>query len=460
MRLLIECTFVYEHPEIHTGIQRVVRSVAARLNQVREAQCVPVIIRGSQLQRVTQLAPSGKPVKWLPLLERVLRRVVLLCWMLHASCDHRLALAARPTLRKWWWRCCRILSAPAAIGLKFINRLKRAYLDAGRSVSMEMQSGDVLVLLDAGWQMTDRSLVQSCRARGVKVVVVIYDLIPLTHPQFCGSAFIHAFRNWFEWIARSADGFMAISATVRDEVRQQVALYRPEPQSDGGSGAPWFDYFPLGTELDRAVASAAVNPAIAALFQNRTVYLMVSTIEPRKNHVYLLDAFELSWAAGQDVALCFIGRSGWKNEALMQRIASHAELGRKLFVFGNADDGDLEYAYRHARALVFASVVEGFGLPLVEAMQRGLPAMVSDIPVFREIGEDYAAYFDLSQPQTLADLVQRFESSGLFPARRPLQGWSWPDWSGATAQLTERILAQCNGGSAADASAVHFQYKN
>lgn len=442
MRLLIECSFVYENPETHTGIPRVVRNVVARLNQVREAECVPVIIRGSQLRRVTQLAANGRQVRWLPRLDRIFRGVASLCLMLHASLDCWPALAARPTLRKAWWWCYRILSAPVAIGKQVTRLLKRPCLDPGRSVPMQMQRGDVLVLLDAGWLMMDRSLVESCRARGVQVVAVIYDLIPLTHPQFFRRASSHLlFCDWFAWMARNADGFMAISATVRDEVRQQVASYRPAPQSATDQSVPWFDYFHLGTELDRAVVSVAVSPAIAQLFQERAVYLMVSTIEPRKNHAYLLDAFELSWAAGQDVALCFIGRSGWKNKALMQRIASHAELGRKLFMFGNADDGDLEYAYRHARALVFPSVVEGFGLPLVEAMQRGLPAMVSDIPVFREICQDYAAYFDLSNPQTLADLVQRFESSGLFPARRSLQDWTWPDWSGATAQLTARILA-------------------
>lgn len=443
MRLLIECTFVYENPEIHTGIQRVVRNVVARLNQVCEAECIPVIVRGTQLQRVTQLTPSGKPVKWLPLLERILCRILSLCWMLHASIDHSPMLAERATLRKAWWWCCRILSEPAAIGIKIVNRLKRRYLDVGRILPLEMQRDDVLVLLDSSWQMTCRSLLESCRPRGVKVVAVIYDLIPLTHPQFCGDALTRTFSNWFAWIARNADGFMAISATVRDEVRAHVMHYRPMPNSSDEQGAPWFDYFHLGTELDRAVASTEVNPVIVELFTQRTVYLMVSTIEPRKNHAYLLDAFELLWAAGQDVALCFIGRSGWKNTALMQRIANHAELGHKLFMFGNANDGDLEYAYGHARALVFPSIVEGFGLPLVEAMQRGLPAMVSDIPIFREIGADYAAYFDLSQPRTLADLVQRFESSGTFPAHRPLQGWSWPGWSDATTQLIKRILAHC-----------------
>jgi alpha-1,2-rhamnosyltransferase len=109
-------------------------------------------------------------------------------------------------------------------------------------------------------------------------------------------------------------------------------------------------------------------------------------------------------------------------------------------MFNDLSDTSLEYAYSHARSLVFASWVEGFGLPLVEAMQRGLPAMGSDIPVFREIGGAFMAYFDLAAPQSLADLVVRFESSGQFPAARPVADWSWIGWREASAQLVERTL--------------------
>jgi alpha-1,2-rhamnosyltransferase len=73
-------------------------------------------------------------------------------------------------------------------------------------------------------------------------------------------------------------------------------------------------------------------------------------------------------------------------------------------------------------------------------MQRGLPAMGSDIPVFREIGGEFMAYFDLAAPQSLADLVVRFESSGQFPAARPVADWRWIGWREASAQLVERTL--------------------
>ena len=166
---------------------------------------------------------------------------------------------------------------------------------------------------------------------------------------------------------------------------------------------------------------------------------MVSTIEPRKNHDYLLDAFERAWAAGSNARLCIAGRIGWKCDALVDRVRQHPELNRRLFMFNILTDKSLEHAYAQATALVFPSWVEGFGLPLVEAMQRGLPAMGSDIPVFREIGGEFMAYFDLADPQSLANLVARMESTGEFPAVRNVSEWRWLGWREASAQFVERI---------------------
>jgi alpha-1,2-rhamnosyltransferase len=138
--------------------------------------------------------------------------------------------------------------------------------------------------------------------------------------------------------------------------------------------------------------------------------------------------------------LCIAGRIGWKCDALLARVRNHAELNKRLFMFNDLSDTSLEHAYSHASALVFPSWVEGFGLPLVEAMQRGLPAMGSDIPIFREIGGEFMAYFDLEEPQSLADLVTEFERTGQFPAVRNVADWQWIGWREASAQLAERTL--------------------
>jgi alpha-1,2-rhamnosyltransferase len=247
---------------------------------------------------------------------------------------------------------------------------------------------------------------------------------------------VKVFNEWFDWIARTADGYVAISTTIRDQVRQEMTRRIGSTQVQ----QRWFDYFHLGSELDLTDARSAVDPGLLQMFKTPDpVFLMVSTIEPRKNHAYLLDAFERAWAAGSKARLCIVGKIGWKCEALIERIRQHPQLNQRLFMFNTLSDKSLEHAYSHATSLVFPSYVEGFGLPLVEAMQRGLPAMASDIPVFREIGGEYMAYFDLAAPQNLADLVTDMESGGAFPAPLNLDNWRWLSWREASAQLVGRI---------------------
>jgi glycosyltransferase involved in cell wall biosynthesis len=176
---------------------------------------------------------------------------------------------------------------------------------------------------------------------------------------------------------------------------------------------------------------------------------MVSTLEPRKNHGYLLDAFELLWKSGLNVNLLLIGKVGWKCKGLIKRILSHPEYNRRLFMLNRVADTELEYCYRMARCLLLPSFVEGFGLPLVEAMQRGIPAMASDIPVFREVGGDYIAYFDPFNPDTLSALVRQYEKNGQFPASKPLTEWTWLTWRDSTRQLLSKITRHLSPSSAA-----------
>ena len=210
---------------------------------------------------------------------------------------------------------------------------------------MQHQPGDQLVLLDSSWHADFFPFAEQLKREGVGIVSVIYDLIPLTHPQFYDTRLVQVFNEWFDWITRTADGYVAISATVRDQVREEMQR-RLGPAK---ANERWFDYFHLGSELDLSEATAAVEPRLARLFKTpEPVFLMVSTIEPRKNHDYLLDAFERAWAAGSKARLCIAGRIGWKCDALLARVRNHPQLNQRLFMFNDLSDTSLEHAYCHA----------------------------------------------------------------------------------------------------------------
>lgn len=441
MRFLIECTYVYEHPQDNSGIQRVVRNIVNNLDALDgDTQCVPVILKNDKVYGVTQLSPPrgrwlSRCQAWLSLTHDRLGRLRQRIWLAYAQRERKWPFYHSPTLRSLLRLPCKALSFCLAVPQKMLAQVSLNYVDKTRAVEMTCQPGDVLVLLDSSWHADFFPVAERLQREGVGIVSVIYDLIPLTHPQFCDEGLVRVFEQWFDWIARTADGFIAISQTISDQVRSEVQWRLGRDMAE----QRWFDHFHLGSELDRAHPGAVVRQEVRRMCKAHSVYLMVSTIEPRKNHVYLLNAFERLWDEGSDVALCFVGKIGWKTERLIERVRQHPQLNKRLFMFNDLSDRELEHCYSHSRALVFPSYVEGFGLPLVEAMQRGLPAMASDIPVFREIGGEVMAYFGLAEPESLARLVRQFEATGQFPAKAPLSSWQWLSWQESAQQLVNRI---------------------
>jgi len=437
-RLLVECTYVFEHPSANSGIQRVVRNVIQQLPDADgERECIPVVMLDGALYQVKSLAPIKTPKINLTSLRVKLEQWANGFWLRHRALERRWPFSQSHFTRRVLYVLCRLTAfACFSLPMRVLARLLRGKPVPERCVPLQHRAGDQLVLLDSSWHANFFPLAERLKRDGVGIVSVIYDLIPLTHPQFCDAGLVKVFNDWFDWIARTADGYVAISTTIRDQVRQEM-VHRIGTQQ---VQQRWFDYFHLGSELDLSDTGAEVDRNLLHMFKSpEPVFLMVSTIEPRKNHAYLLDAFERAWTAGSKARLCIVGKIGWKCEALIERIRQHPQLNRRLFMFNTLSDKSLEHAYSHATALVFPSHVEGFGLPLVEAMQRGLPAMASDIPVFREIGGDYMAYFSLDNPQSLTDLVRAMEQSGVFPASMSLDQWRWLSWREASAQLVQRI---------------------
>jgi alpha-1,2-rhamnosyltransferase len=442
-RLLVECTYVFEHPNANSGIQRVVRNVIQQLPTAdAKRECIPVVMINGSLYQVKSLAPLKSSTLDLISLRVKLEQWANTFWLRHRTLERRRPFSQSHFSRRVLYVGCRLGAfACFSLPMRLLDRALKGKQIPERCVPLQHRAGDQLVLLDSSWHANFFPLAEQLKRDGVGIVSVIYDLIPLTHPQFCDAGLVTVFNDWFDWIARTADGYVAISTTIRDQVRQEM-LRRIGPQQ---VQQRWFDYFHLGSELDLSDPRSEVDRGLLQMFKTpEPVFLMVSTIEPRKNHGYLLDAFERAWAVGSKARLCIAGKIGWKCDALIERIRQHPELNQRLFMFNTLSDRSLEHAYSHATALVFPSYVEGFGLPLVEAMQRGLPAMGSDIPVFREIGGDYMAYFDLADPQSLANLVTDTERSGVFPAPLSLEQWRWLSWREASAQLVQRIEHNLN----------------
>jgi glycosyltransferase involved in cell wall biosynthesis len=280
------------------------------------------------------------------------------------------------------------------------------------SVEISFAPGDVLFMLDSAWSQPQHfvPLLQRALDSGSVVVGFVYDLIPLRYPQTCVPYMPETFRLWLEQTVRYADAIVCISRATADDlaayVHERGLAHRPGLR---------IDYAHLGSDLDNAVHAEA-SSAIRTLFDGKgSVFLMVGTLEPRKDYPCALDAFEQLWQSGRDVALCIAGKAGWNVEALVERLRSHREFGKRLFWIERVDDADLDHAYRHAAGLIQASIAEGFGLPILEAAARGTPVICSDIAVFREVAGTGAHYFAVGASASLARTLEQLLDSRFEP---------------------------------------------
>lgn len=406
-RIYIDCTVTYWNPDLIVGIQRVVREIVRRAGSVAPpgVDCIAVIHRGQQWVRVERATPP-------PELRALRRRCDQAKLARRAARQHLAAgnpLALIPL----------VLHALRYVASSLVFRLARS-LAARRMERVRPTRGDILLLPD--YALGAREGLERLRADGVRVVAVIHDIIPLTHPRYVQRP--HEPAAWFEWLAANADHILAVSGYVEGTLRERW------PSRRWSTG-----HFHLGADFGPAPASAP-SPALRAALGG-PCFLMVGTIEPRKGHAVALQAFRKLWAAGSPARLLVIGRVGWMVDDLMRDLRSSPELGRRLHVLTDAGDDDLAAAYAGATALLAASKVEGFGLPIAEALRAGLPVLASDIPVFREVAGSAADYFHPESPDALAAKLAAWTAHP--PARRA--GLAWRGWDESVADLIRQTAS-------------------
>lgn len=270
--------------------------------------------------------------------------------------------------------------------------------------------GDILFMLDSTWLQFSHfsNIFSQVRYAGGKIITAVYDLIPLQYPKACHQVVLSIFERWLKQAISESDQLVCISKSVADDLLTYIKMNDHLVCRQLKVG-----YWHLGADLcGHAGGDHDVKDAIVNWIKNEDglspMFLMVGTVEPRKGHRFVLDAFDHLWEQGSKVRLCIIGKEGWNVTEVMQRIRTNPEAGRRLLFIEDASDAELNLAYQSSIAVISASMAEGFGLPIVEAAKHGKPAIVSDIPVFREIAGKDAIYFSLQHPQTLVDAINSF----------------------------------------------------
>jgi glycosyltransferase involved in cell wall biosynthesis len=322
--------------------------------------------------------------------------------------------------------------------------------DALADDAVESQAGDLLLGVDnSGHRLIEAeatSLFADYRNRGVAVYFMVYDLLPLRLPQYFPPGSKDSHEGWLRALLKM-DGALCISQAVADDLRDWAQAC--DRSRFRAFRVGWFH---LGADTDNAAPSHGLPEDAArnlAGLGARPSFLMVGTIEPRKGHALVLDAFDRLWSRGLDVNLVIVGAEGWRHlrpnmrrtiPQTMARLRSHPEWGRRLFWVNRASDEYLEKIYATSSCLIAAAEGEGFGLPLIEAARHGLPIIARDIPVFREVAGEHAFYFAGKDSDVVAEAIKQWlvlHENGEHPKSHSIP---WITWAQGVERLKEILL--------------------
>lgn len=258
------------------------------------------------------------------------------------------------------------------------------------------------------------------RMQGAKNIYTFHDLIPARYPYLAGGNPAHFYR-----VARAAASVASHIVTVSDHSRREL-----------------MEHLPLGddrvTNTYQSVEIPARSPDGAATLQlywlqEKDYYLSFSVIDPRKNIARMIEAY---LASGTRRKLVIAGQFGWlgaadirllSNMGLWNGQSGQPQSGRKIAFLGHVSRAHLDHLIRGAHAVLFPSVTEGFGLPIIEAMGRGTAVLTSRGGATEEIAGGAAHLVDPLSSQSITagireldtnpDLVEKLERDGPVRAR-------------------------------------------
>ena len=283
--------------------------------------------------------------------------------------------------------------------------------------------------------LADEKYAHGLRKRGVRLLFMVHDLIPITHPEFCRPGESETHQRRMQNVLRLGHGIVTNSQDTLSSLgvfARSVSLPMPPVV-----------VAPLAPGLSRSLPSP--RPI------KEPYFVVLSTIEPRKNHLMLLHLWRRMREQMGACAprLVVIGQRGWECENVVDLLERSELLRGFVFEFSRCNDDDVATYLHHAQALLFPSFVEGYGMPLVEALAAGVPVVASDLAVFREFAADIPDYADPLDPQRWLSLIKDYANpaSALRAAQvERLQRFQIPTWERHFA-LLESLLSRLDEGS-------------
>jgi glycosyltransferase involved in cell wall biosynthesis len=258
----------------------------------------------------------------------------------------------------------------------------------------------------------------------------VHDLIPIQYPEYARPGGADQHRRRMDTLGMYASALVTNSGATRDILADYLAT--------------------KGVELPIRIAhlgTAAPAGGQQAAPLDIPYFVCVGTIEPRKNHLLLLNLWRrLVERAGDGVVipkLVLIGRRGWENENVLDMLDRCPALRGHVIEAARMPDGDVEDLITGARALLLPSFAEGYGMPIAEALNLRVPVLCSDLPAHREVGGTAPEYLDPLDGSAWLAAIDDYASAN--SVRRRLQQQRVRRWRACSwEEHLEIVIAMCD----------------
>ncbi|MEH2029836.1 MAG: glycosyltransferase family 1 protein [Nostoc sp.] len=402
MKIFIDCTHTAKHTYKNTGIHRVVRELTSELLQISsnctDIEIVAVMFDGSFMRRVTNLNQQQdyhliEVNKYFALTKINIKFQALVFKLKNKFIN----FFYRLNLIDWF-------------DSNSVN--KKVFLEFEDSI---IQSGDIYVIADANWDLpkTYYRFLQLLKRHKVTIVVICYDLIPIKFPEFSTKRFTKAFTKFYSDYSTLFDKVLCISKKSAEDyssakVQGILANKNSQVVQSFRLGGNYYKHDLLLSEENNSP-----DVKLQKLL-NKKYILVVGSLVPHKNIKTIIAAFDLLInSSHDDVFLVFAGNKGWDSE-IDNLIESNKMYGKLIQILGSVTDAQLDFLYQNCYCLVQASFYEGFGLPVVEALQHCKPVIASNGGSLPEVGGDFCRYFSPTQPTELYEALKELLDSDIY----------------------------------------------
>ena len=270
------------------------------------------------------------------------------------------------------------------------------------------------------------------KRRGQRLVVTVHDLAFLRHPELFPLSWRTLYRAGLRAAARRADAILSPSRFTAMELREHTNV-----------DAARVHVTPLAASLPQDEGTDP-GPRLERLGVPTPYVLSVGTLEPRKNQARLVRAYRRLASDGRPHALVLNGPDGWLDEELRRELA--AEGPGRVVRTRDLDAADLDALYRGADVFAYPTLYEGFGLPVLDALARGVPTVAAATSSIPEVAGDAALLVDPLDEQAIADaialalddraLAQELRGKG--PERAA--AFSWQETARATLRVYRHVV--------------------